>query len=128
MHVSKDKINVRMNAPGAVLRQTPEFGSVRGYDKIGAEYFSLSAGVDTTPLCQGLEENQCQSPHWGYLIKGKVTVTDAKGAKETVKANDLFYWPAGHNVKVDEDADIIMFSPQEEHGRVIDHIIEKMKS
>ena len=128
MHIAKDEVNVRMNIPGAVLRQTTDFGSVQGYDKIGAEYFSLSAGVDTAPLCQGLEGNQCQSPHWGYITKGMVTVTDANGIKETVKANELFYWPAGHNVKVEEDADIIMFSPQKEHGKVIQHIVEKLTS
>lgn len=128
MHIAKENVNLKMNIPGAILRQTTDFGSVSGYDKIGAEYFSLAAGVDTAPLCQGLERNQCQSPHWGYIIKGKVTMTDANGVQETVQANELFYWPPGHNVKVNEDADIIMFSPQEEHGRVIDHIVEKMKS
>ena len=29
--------------------------------------------------------------------------------QETVTANDLFYWPPGHNVRVEEDADIVMF-------------------
>jgi hypothetical protein len=46
---------------------------------------------------------------------------------ETVSANDLFYWPAGHNVRVEEDAEIIMFSPQQEHSRVIEHMIAKVK-
>lgn len=127
MHIAKEDVSVRMNAPGAVLRQSMDFGSVSGYDKLSAEFFSLSAGVDTTPLCQGLDGNNCQSPHWGYLLKGQVTVTDDQGTKETVKANDLFFWPAGHNVLVDVDAEIIMFSPQKEHSKVIDHIIEKMK-
>ena len=48
--------------------------------------------------------------------------------QETVKANDLFYWPPGHNVKVDADAEIVMFSPQHEHSQVINHMIEKVKS
>lgn len=126
MHVAKDDVNVKMDKPGAILRQEKDFGSVSGYDKISAEYFSLSAGVDTTPLCQGLEGDQCQSPHWGYVIKGLATMTDKNGQKETVKTNDLFYWPAGHNVKIEEDADIIMFSPQEEHSQVIEHIVSKM--
>lgn len=126
MHISKDDVEVKIESPGAVLRQTTDFGSVRGYDKLGAEYFSLSAGVDTAPLCQDLASGLCQSPHWGYLVKGRVTVTYADGRKETIKANELFYWPEGHNVKVEEDADIVMFSPQDEHGRVIDHIVEKM--
>ena len=126
MHVAKDDVNVKMDKPGAILRQKKDFGSVSGYDKISAEYFSLSAGVDTTPLCQGLEGNQCQSPHWGFVIKGLATMTDKNGLKETVRTNDLFYWPAGHNVKIEEDADLIMFSPQEEHSHVIDHIVSKM--
>ena len=126
MHVAKDDVNVKMDKPGAILRQKKDFGSVRGYDKISAEYFSLSAGVDTTPLCQGLEGNQCQSPHSGYVIKGLATMTDKNGLKETVRTNDLFYQPPEHNVKIEEDADIIMFSPQEEHSQVIDHIVSKM--
>jgi len=45
-----------------------------------------------------------------------------------VRANDLFYWPNGHNVKVTEDAEIIMFSPQHEHTKVIEHMKEKTRS
>lgn len=126
MHVAKDDVNIKMDKPGAILRQSKNFGSVSGYDKMSAEYFSLATGVDTAPLCQGLEGNQCQSPHWGYVIKGQATMTDKNGQRETVKTNDLFYWPAGHNVKIEEDADIIMFSPQEFHSKVIDHIVSKM--
>ena len=127
MHITKDEVNVRLQIPGAVLRQQTEFGSVRGFDKISGEYFSLSAGVDTTELFQGLEGNLCQCPHWGFVLRGQITTTDASGTKETVKSNDLFYWPAGHNVKVDVDAEIIMFSPQHEHSTVIDHMIAKVK-
>ena len=125
MRVAKDNVNVRMEIPGAVIRQQTEFGNVTGYDKISGEYFTLSAGVDTTPLFQGLEGDLCQCPHWGYVLRGQLTTTDAKGVRETVKANDLFYWPPGHNVLVDADAEIVMFSPQREHSHVIDHMIEK---
>jgi hypothetical protein len=61
------------------------------------------------------------------VIQGRITTTDASGVKETVSANDLFHWPPGHNVKVDEDAEIVMFSPQREHCHVIDHMIAKVK-
>jgi len=82
--------------------------------------------VDTTPLFQGLEGDLCQCPHWGFVLRGQLTTTDSKGVRETVDANDLFYWPPGHNVKVDADAEIVMFSPQREHSQVIDHMIEKV--
>jgi hypothetical protein len=126
MRVAKDDVNVRMEIPGAVIRQQMEFGQVNGYDKISGECFTLAAGVDTTPLFLGLEGDLCQCPHWGFVLRGQLTTTDAQGVKETVNANDLFYWPPGHNVKVDADAEIIMFSPQREHSHVIDHMIDKV--
>jgi hypothetical protein len=127
MKISKDNIDVKMQIPGAVIRQQTNFGDATGLGKISCEYFSLSAGVDTTPLFMGLEGNLCQSPHWGYVISGKLTTTDATGLEESVSTNELFYWPAGHNVKVNADAEIIMFSPQHEHSNVINHMIEMTK-
>ncbi len=127
MRVAKEAIDVKMQIPGAVIRQHKDFGDATGLGKISGEFFTLSAGVDTTPLFQGLEGNLCQSPHWGFVLKGQLTTTDAAGAKETVTAQDLFYWPPGHNVRVDADAEIIMFSPQDEHSHVINHMIEMTK-
>lgn len=128
MKIAKEKIPVKMEIPGAVIRMKTEFGDASGLGKISGEYFSLSAGVDTTPLFIGLEGNLCQCPHWGYVLKGKITTKDAAGTEETVNTGDLFFWPAGHNVMVNEDADIIMFSPQHEHTKVINHMIEKTQS
>lgn len=128
MRISKEDVDIKMQIPGAVIRQHKDFGDATGLGKISGEYFSLAAGVDTTPLFQGLEGNLCQSPHWGFVLQGQLTTTDAAGIKEMVSANDLFYWPPGHNVKVDADAEIIMFSPQHEHSHVIDHMIEMTKS
>ena len=127
MRVAKGDVEVRMEIPGAVIRQRKGFGDVSGYGKISGEYFSLAAGVDTTPLFQGLDGDLCQCPHWGFVLQGQITTTDGKGAQETVNTNDLFYWPPGHNVRVDADAEIVMFSPQHEHSLVIDHMIEKVK-
>lgn len=127
MRVSKEDVDVKMQTPGAVIRQHKDFGDATGLGKISGEYFTLSAGVDTTPLFQGLEGNLCQSPHWGFVLKGQLTTTDAAGMKETVNTNDLFYWPPGHNVKVDADAEIVMFSPQHEHSHVINHMIQMTK-
>ncbi|WNM18703.1 cupin domain-containing protein [Flavobacterium capsici] len=127
MKISKESIEVKMQIPGAIVRQRTDFGDASGLGKISGEYFSLSAGVDTTPLFIGLEGNLCQCPHWGFLLSGQVTTTDVNGEKETVNANDLFYWPPGHNVSVNQDAEIIMFSPQKVHTHVINHMIEMVK-
>ena len=126
MRIAKDQVDKKMEIPGAVIRQCTEFGDATGYGKISGEYFTLAAGVDTTPLFEGLHGNLCQCPHWGFVLRGQLTTTDTTGKKETVSANDLFYWPPGHNVKVDADAEIVMFSPQDEHSHVIKHMINKV--
>lgn len=128
MRIAKDNVDVKLAIPGATLRQTLDFGDASGLGKISAEFFTLDAGVDTTPLFQGLDGNSCQCPHWGYVLKGVITTTDENGKQETVTANDLFYWPSGHNVRVTENAEIIMFSPQREHTHVIDHMREKVRT
>ena len=128
MKVAKERVDVQLAIPGAVIRQRRNFGDASGFGTISGEYFSLAAGVDTTPLFQGLVENACQCPHWGFVLSGELTTTDTKGFQETVRAGDLFYWPPGHNVKVGTDAEIVMFSPQHEHSQVINHMIDKVSS
>jgi hypothetical protein len=98
------KSKIKLEIPGAIIRQRTDFGDATGLGKISDEYLSLSAGVDTTPLFMALEGDLCLCPHWDYLLSGQMTTTDADGVEETVNANDWFYWPAGHNVKVNADA------------------------
>lgn len=122
MRISRNDVPVRFSAPGATARQKKDFGDAGGYGKIGAEYFSLDAGTDVTPLLKGLEGDLCQSPHWGYLIEGTIVATYTDGSEETVSAGDLFYWPPGHTIRAEQKSEIILFSPEHEHGVVMDHI------
>ena len=128
MRIAKDEVEVRMEVPGVVIRQRTGFGDTSGYDTFSGEYVSLAAGADTTALFVGLEGDLCQCPHWGFVLQGRLTTTDAEGREETFYANDLFYWPPGHNVRVDADAEVVMFSPQHEHTHVIDHMREMAHS
>ena len=126
MRIAKNDIPVRIDAPGAVARQKTDFGDASGYGKISGEYFSLGTGTDIAPLLQGLECDLCQSPHWGYLLQGEVPVTYADGAEDVVHGGDLFYWPPGHRVRVGANAEVVLFSPQDEHSKVIDHMLNQM--
>ncbi len=128
MHVTKDDVEVRMEIPGAVIRRRLDFGDAAGLGAISGEYFSLAAGVDTTPLFVGLEGDLCQCPHWGFVLSGRMTATDANGERESVGASDLFFWPGGHNVRVDADAEFVMFSPQDAHSEVIEHMRQKVNA
>jgi hypothetical protein len=126
MHLKRNDVPVKLDVPGAVARQLPGFGDATGYGEISGEYFSLAAGTDIAPLLQGLEGDSCHAPHWGYMLDGTVVVSYRTGEEETCTAGDLFYWPPGHSVRVTEDAEVILFSPEAEHTAVIDHMGVKL--
>lgn len=127
MRIAKDDLPVKLSAPGATARLKPGFGDASSYGTFSAEFFSLAAGTDLAPLFRGLEDDMCQSPHWGYLAKGVVKVRYGDGTIDMVQGGDLFYWPPGHTVKVDEDAELLMFSPAREHLEVLEHVKSRME-
>lgn len=126
MRISKQDVPVRIQVPGAIARQQTEFGDATGYGMISGEYFSLGAGTDIAPLLQGLKGDLCHAPHWGYVLQGELSVTYGDGSSEVISGGDLFYWPPGHTVRVGQDAEVILFSPQHEHSEVIDHMLRKL--
>ena len=124
MRLPKEQIPVKIDIPGAKARQLPGFGAAAGV--MGAEYFSLAAGTDIAPLLEGLEGDLCQCEHWGYVIDGDVVVSYADGSTDRCRTGDVFFWPAGHSVRVEQDAEVILFSPEVEHTAVMDHMLAKM--
>lgn len=48
MRIAKDDIPVKLDAPGAKAPQSADFGTADGV--LSAEYFSLGAGTDISPL------------------------------------------------------------------------------
>lgn len=124
MHLSKNEIPVRLDAPGATARQLPDFGTPSG--TLGVECFTLAAGTDLAPLLAGLDGDACHSAHWGYMTTGEVVVDYRDGSSERCVGGDVFHWPPGHSVRVEQDAEVILFSPQVEHGAVMEHIGTKL--
>jgi hypothetical protein len=124
MRLPKEEIPVKIDVPGATARQLPDFGVASG--AIGAEWFTMGAGTDLAPLLEGLEGDMCHGPHWGYMLAGDVVVSYHDGTSEQCRTGDVFYWPPGHSVRVERDAELIMFSPQAEHTAVMDHILAKL--
>jgi hypothetical protein len=126
MRIAKNDIPTKIDVPGAVARHATNFGAASDYGSLAAEYFSLGAGTDIAPLLKGLDDDACHAPHWGFMMTGEVVVTYTDGQTETCAANDLFYWPPGHSVRVVKDAEVILFSPQVEHGDVMNHMLAAM--
>ena len=70
--------------------------------------------IDATPLLKGAPDDRCQCPHWGYVVKGRLTFRYAD-REEVFETGDAFYTPPGHApVKHQPGTEIVMFSPAEE--------------
>ena len=65
---------------------------VHGYS---IDFVSFGQDVDATPLMKGLPGDRCPCPHWGYVLKGRLTFRFADH-DEVVEAGDAFYLPPGH--------------------------------
>ena len=126
MRITKTDLPTKIDVPGAVARQSGEFGDASKHGPLAAEWFSLGAGTDIAPLLQGLDDDACQAPHWGFVQSGRLVVTYTDGTVDECIADDLFHWPPGHSVRVEEDAEVLLFSPLLEHAAVMDHMRSKM--
>ena len=83
---------------------------------VGFETFREDA--DGTPLFRGLPDDRCQSPHWGYIVSGKVTFKYADH-DEVYESGDAYYAPPGHIPVVTAGTQVIEFSSTEEYGRTM---------
>ena len=106
-----------------------DFGVMEGrYEELGGytvgfEHFREDA--DATPLFAGLPDDRCQSPHWGYVVRGGVTFKYAD-RDERYEAGDAYYAPPGHVPVISANTELIEFSPTEEYGRTTAHIAAKL--
>jgi hypothetical protein len=77
------------------------------------QFVAFRRDIDATPLLKGLPGDRCDCPHWGYVLKGRLTYRFADH-EETYEEGDAFYLPAGHIPIVDAGSEIVQFSPAAE--------------
>jgi hypothetical protein len=83
-------------------------------DGYAVNFVEFRQDVDGTPLLKGLPGDMCQCPHWGYVLKGKMTYRYPDRV-EVYEAGEAFYAPPGHvPVKHEPGTEIVMFSPATE--------------
>jgi hypothetical protein len=80
------------------------------------------AGTDTRPLYADLPGGACPANHYGYVLKGRARVLTGTG-EEFVQAGQAYHMPPGHNVIVEEDAELVEFTPVAAE-RGVEHVVE----
>ncbi len=121
MKIKKEEIPVTMQAPGTIMRGLP------GYGGMTIAFNEIPGGTDLAPLLQGLKNNSCQCPHWGYILEGEILMKYDDGTEETLTTGDVFYMQPGHIAVVQKDTKLVDFSPEEQLREVMDHIAKKME-
>jgi hypothetical protein len=81
---------------------------------------------DLAPMLKGLPNDQCQCPHWGYVISGKLTVTYSDHV-EDLNEGDAFYMAPGHTPLAAAVSQFVIFSPNAEYAKLDAHFAEKMR-
>jgi hypothetical protein len=83
------------------------------------EFTTFREDADATPLFDGLPDGRCQSPHWGYVLQGRLTLRFAD-RDEVYEAGDAYYAPPGHVPVVAAGTEIVEFSPTEAYAPTLE--------
>jgi hypothetical protein len=90
-------------------------------------FVTFRQDVDGTPLLKGLPGDSCDCPHWGYVIKGKLTYRFADH-DEVTEAGDAFYTPPGHIPIAAAGTEFVQFSPSLELQAVAAAMLKNMQA
>jgi hypothetical protein len=84
--------------------------TVEGYT---INFVSIRETTDLAPMLASLPGGQCSCPHWGYVLKGQMTVRYGNH-EETITAGDAFYMPPGHVSAAEAGTEFVQFSPADQ--------------
>ena len=119
MRTSVDQLPIAHEALGDMIRG-------QDWGGMTSAYMNYPTGLDFCGLLEGLDGDHCQCPHWGYVIEGRVRVNYQDGSEEVVRAGELYYWPAGHTIFVEDAVRMVEFSPHDQMSEVLAHVVAKL--
>ena len=121
--------------PKASKESASETVEVEGYeghltdlgDGYTVAFETYTADADLSPFFDGLPNNQCQAPHWGYVVRGKVTFKTSDG-DETFETGDAYHVGPGHTPVLFAGTEIVEFSPTDELQQTMDVVTKNMEA
>jgi hypothetical protein len=105
------------------LKSSSASGTQTKWDETNSAVETFSANVKPVFLFLELPDNRWQCPHWGFMLKGQIRVqyTDRE---EVITAGDLYYLPAGQAILIEEETEVIEFSPKGNYKATL-HVTSK---
>ena len=117
----------KQNAPDSLEMEGYEghFADLGGYT-VGFENYTADA--DLADLFKGLPDDHCQCPHWGVVLKGKLTYRYSDGTEETITEGEAYYARPGHLPYLYAGTEVVEFSPTEELAKTVEVINKNMET
>ena len=101
---TRDNTELAVDVDGAGQQHRAEAGGMT----LALERWT--AGLDTAEWFADLPGGACQEPHWGYCLKGTVTMRYADGQTEDITAGQAYYIRPGHNAYIVADCEFVEFT------------------
>jgi len=121
MNIKLDKLPVVTEAPGMKMQMQGGLGGM------AVAYWETAAMPASPNLLEGLPNDSCHCPHWGYMLKGSMHLKFDSGEEKKVLAGEVFYFEPGHTGWSDEEVAWLEFSPEKEMNEVMAHVGKKMQ-
>ena len=91
-----------------------------------AGFETYDADADLAPLFTGLPDDRCQCPHWGYVVKGRLTYTYTDGTIDDIKAGEAYYARPGHTPKLWAGTEVVEFSPADALAQTMEVVMRNV--
>jgi len=79
--------------------------------------------MDQSAFFAGLPGDQCQCPHWGYVIKGTLRYR-FKDREEVFGPGDIYHVQSGHTPVMEAGVEYVEFSPTRELAKTME-VVER---
>ena len=99
---------------------------INGWGGLTVDVNNAPKGADWRPVLVGLENDHCQVPHWGYVVKGAILIEYEDGTSDIFREGEAFYMKPGHTGEVLEDLLLVSFSPEEGMHDLAAHLEKRM--
>ena len=90
-------------------------------DGYATSIVEVGADADLTELLKGLPGDVCPSPHWGYVVKGRMWWR-FPDREESFGPGEAFYVEPGHTSGADAGSEFVVFAPSEVMAEVEEHM------
>ena len=94
-----------------------DFGAAEDHhedlDGYTVNFVTIRQDHDLGPMLKALPGGNCSCPHWGYVLKGRLTVR-YDDREETVEAGEAFYMSPGHAPAAEGGTEFVQFSPADQ--------------